>query len=445
MFKRSTLFIILLVILAVIAVQTGRRLIFSMVYLLGATLLFSFLWSWANLRAVSISRLTQSLRAQVGRPIEERIVVRNQGWLPKLWLEIRDGSELPGHHASRVINGLPPRRSRGWSIKTNARRRGRYRLGPMQLVSGDPFGLFTLKRDLPQTSSITIYPATYDLPRFHPPVGRLLGGESIRRRTHNVTPNFAGVRDYVPGDTFSRIHWRSTARTGRLIVKEFEEDPTADIWIVLDMYHAAHFEAEDELPEDDSLPSLLWLRKRDEGLPPSTTDYAVTVAASLFKHFLELNRAVGMVAHAEHREIMQPDRGLRPLTRALEHLAVLEAYGNHTLADVITLEEKFFERGNTVIVVTPSANVKWVNAAQELQRRGVQVIAILINGSSFSPRLPRLDDVRASLAINGVPTYVVNNGDAIPEALGTPAGANPLRKVAAEKPSTNGQSNGSGG
>src|SRR5918997_1587612 len=102
MFKRSTLFIILLVILAVIAIQTGRRLIFSMVYLLGATLLFSFLWSWANLRAVSISRLTQSLRAQVGRPVEERIVVRNQSWLPKLWLEIRDGSELPGHHASRV-------------------------------------------------------------------------------------------------------------------------------------------------------------------------------------------------------------------------------------------------------------------------------------------------------------------------------------------------------
>jgi uncharacterized protein (DUF58 family) len=43
------------------------------------------------------------------------------------------------------------------------------------------------------------------------------------------------VRDYEPGDSFSRIHWRSTARRDRLVVKEFELDPLADIWIVPDM------------------------------------------------------------------------------------------------------------------------------------------------------------------------------------------------------------------
>jgi uncharacterized protein (DUF58 family) len=45
----------------------------------------------------------------------------------------------------------------------------------------------------------------------------------------------ASVRDYAPGDSFNRIHWPSTARTGQLIVKEFELDPMADIWLFLDL------------------------------------------------------------------------------------------------------------------------------------------------------------------------------------------------------------------
>ncbi|HYN89511.1 MAG TPA: DUF58 domain-containing protein, partial [Ardenticatenaceae bacterium] len=230
--RRSGFLFLVFLLLSFVAVQTGRRLLFTLVYLLGATLILAFLWSWLNLQWVSLTRITQSKRAQVGRPAEERFIVRNTGPLPKLWLEVRDFSELPGHRASRVVSSMPPRRARGWAVKSIARKRGRYRLGPMRLISGDPFGLFEFKRDLPQTSSITVLPATFPIPRFAPPVGQLLGGESLRRRTHHVTPNVAGVREYAPGDSFNRIHWSSVARTGRLVVKEFEEDPTANIWIV---------------------------------------------------------------------------------------------------------------------------------------------------------------------------------------------------------------------
>ena len=80
-----------------------------------------------------------------------------------------------------------------------------------------------------------VYPATIELPAFAQPLGQLPGGEVMRRRTHYVTTNVAGVREYAPGDSFNRIHWPLTARAGRLIVKEFELDPTADIWLFLDM------------------------------------------------------------------------------------------------------------------------------------------------------------------------------------------------------------------
>ncbi len=415
--KRAFVFLLLYIIASVIALQTGRRLVLSLSYLLGATIILSLIWSWINLRWLTISRMTQSLRAQVGSPMEELLIVRNKGWLPKLWLEVHDESELPGHHISRVIHGLGPRRSRSWNVKTNARYRGRYRLGPMQISSGDPLGLFLFKRDLPQTSSITVYPATYDLPAFAPPIGRLLGGESLQRRTHNITPNFSGVRDYLPGDAFNRIHWRSTARTGRLIVKEFEEDPTADIWIVLDMHRDTFVEAPEPLDAPDAARPLGWLLPDVGVVLPSTTETAVTIAASLIKHFLAQNRSVGMLSHAAERELLQPDRGLRPLTRALEYLAVLQAEGRRRLAEVIALEEPFFTRGTTLVIVTSSTSSKWVDALRELRRRGVRMVAVLVDPSSFDPHARPLDEVRAALAILGVPTYVVRNGDPIPEAL----------------------------
>ncbi len=419
--KRALVFLFLFVLVSVIAGQTGRRLFLSLSYLLGATIVLSLLWAWANLRWLSLSRVTQTLRAQVGRPVEERLILRNKSYLPKLWLEVRDGSELPDHRVSRVVHGLGPRRSRGWNIKTNARRRGRFRLGPIQLSSGDPLGLFLFKRDLPQTSYITIYPATHDLPGFAPPVGRQLGGESLRRRTHNITPNFAGVREYMSGDAFNRIHWPSTARTGRLIVKEFEEDPTSDIWIVLDMHQDTFVQAPPAVVELAAPGSLAWLVNAQAEVPPSTTETAVTVAASIMKHFLEENRAVGMIAHAAAREILQPDRGLRPLTHALEYLAVLQAVGRRRLHEVMALEVAFFTRGTTVVLVTSSASLKWVDALRVLRRRGVRVVAVLVDAASFDPTVMRHEEVRAALAIQGVPTYIVRNGDAIPDALGRPA------------------------
>ena len=84
-------------------------------------------------------------------------------------------------------------------------------------------------------SRIIVYPPTVPIHRFATPIGTLSGGEAVRRRAHFVTTNAAGVRDYQPGDSFNRIHWRSSARKDRLLVKEFELDPLADVWIFLDL------------------------------------------------------------------------------------------------------------------------------------------------------------------------------------------------------------------
>ncbi|MDX1615916.1 MAG: DUF58 domain-containing protein [Candidatus Promineifilaceae bacterium] len=388
MLKQRRSGVIILALLSLIGgLATGRDLFFNLTYLLGLLLILSFGWAWSNINWVHISRLTRTRRTQVGRPLEERFTVRNTSVIPKLWLELRDESTLPGHIASNVTNNLGSRAARTWRASTLCRQRGRYRLGPVQLSTSDPFGLFPMSRALPATTNVVVYPLTVDIHRFALPLGVLPGGDALRRRTHYVTTNASGVREYAPGDSISRIHWPSTARRDRLIVKEFELDPLADIWIVADMALTAHVA---NIPPErrsatsrDGMPHWLWWQNDRYKLPEATEEYTVSIAASLAQHFLRHDRAVGLLAYGQSHEIVQPDRGERQLNRILETLAVLRAQGQVPISDLVTSESSVFPRGTTVIVVTPVTSHDWLGAARQLARQGLRVVNVLIDPQSF--------------------------------------------------------------
>ena len=213
MWQRLIVILVVWLLSLFFALNTGRDLAWNLFYLLTAVILLSAVWAWLNVRSVGVGRFTRARRSQVGKLAEEQFEVRNLSLLPKLWLEVRDYSTLPGHHASQVVNSLGGKRRQRWIVRTLCQQRGRFMLGPMSVSSGDPLGLFRFTRTLPKTSPIVVYPITVDLPAFNPPIGLLAGGDAMRRRTHYVTTNVSGVRDYEPGDGFNRIHWPSTART----------------------------------------------------------------------------------------------------------------------------------------------------------------------------------------------------------------------------------------
>ena len=416
--RRSWAVVVLLLVLALVgALATGRRLFYNITYLLTAVVVVSYFWSRANVSNLQVVRQTASHRSQVSEPAEERFLVRNVGILPKLWVEVRDHSELPDHHASWVVNALGGHRTRGWSVRTICRQRGRFRLGPITLISSDPFGLFEHRKQLSATSSIVVYPLTVDLPHLSLPSGELPGGGVMRRRTHYVTTNVSGVRDYFPGDSFNRIHWPSTARTARLIVKEFEQDPTGDVWIFLDMQSGVQA---DRLWEqaDTELPPLWPTRPT---LPPSTEEYSVTITASLAKHFLSHNRAVGLIAYSLRREVLVPDRGDRQLTKVMEMLAVIRALGTIPMAEILTAEGKGLGRNTSVIVVSPSDDTTWVDSLRDLRRKGIRGAAVVPDASTFG-RQANVDAVVASLRQNGIHAYRIREGESIAEALSQPGG-----------------------
>ncbi|MBN1428875.1 MAG: DUF58 domain-containing protein [Anaerolineae bacterium] len=393
---------------------TGRTFFFNVTYVFAGLLVLSFLWAWSSANWLRLTRQTRARRAQVGCYMEERFTVRNTSMLPKPWLEIYDHSELPGHHASQIVSNLNSKAMMTWSVRTLCIRRGEFLLGPLRVVASDPFGLFEVERKISATSRLVVYPATVPISSFDLPAGLLPGGEALRRRTHHVTTNASGVREYVPGDSFSRIHWRSTARRDRLVVKEFELDPLADIWIVMDAERTVH--VGEYNPTEADAHRLPWETDSRFAIPPATEEYAVTAAASLAHHLLSRDRTVGFATCGQHHESIQADRGARQITKILETLAVIRARGTMSLDHLLTLECNQLAQGTTVIAVTPSTREGWTAAAHRLLRRGIRVIAVLIDPESFGGR-PGMRHTALHLNSVSIPTYLIRKDDDMQMAL----------------------------
>ena len=418
---RSRIVFLLWIFIAVASIGTGRELLYNFWYLLTALLLVSYLWAWSGIRWVKVQRLTRTARSQVGKIAEERLIVKNRGPIPKLWLQVLDHSTLPNHRVSRVISPLGARKTYAWTIQTRCAHRGRFTLGPVTLISGDPFGLFEKSRRLddPRGDTIIVYPPTVDVPNFAPLVGVLPGGDTMRRRTPYVTTNVSGVREYAPGDSFNRIHWPSSARTGRLISKEFELDPTADVWLFWDLERAAQAELMWADHAAASEPRLPWEIGPEVILAPSSVEYGAAIVASLAKHFIERDRGVGFIAYSQHREVIPADRGERQLAKILETLSVIRAEGRIPLAEIVAAEGAHLSRNTTAVIITPTDEPYWIAAARDLKQRGINVISVLLESHSFGNARSNEDSV-TELSISGIPTYLVREGDDLAQSLARP-------------------------
>jgi len=396
------------------ALVTGSQIYYRMAYVWGLLLVASWTWSRYSLHGIQMHRRPRATRAQVGQIFEERFDIDNVGRLPRVWLAVRDESPLPGTQGSRLFPLVEGRRGRTFLARTRLLSRGVYPLGPTFLETGDPFGLLPVRHQIPATESLLVYPMMTEVSDFPNPAGIMPGGDALRRRTPQVTPNAAGVREYAPGDPLSRIHWVSTARRGRLMAKEFELDPQAEVWIFLD----ASRTGQASLPIAFNLKEAedLWKRKAIVTLPPKTEEYAVSIAASLGRYYLRQGRAVGFISSGQTLSLLPPDRGGRQLGKLLESLALLRAEGDLPIRGLAEVQAQHLARGSTVVLITHSVEEDVALATDYLLRRGLRPIAVLIDAASFNGP-SGTNQLAEMLHFLRIPVRVVHRGDALEAAL----------------------------
>ncbi|HVP20822.1 MAG TPA: DUF58 domain-containing protein [Anaerolineaceae bacterium] len=389
---------------------------YRLIYIAILLIVISWIWAYISIRGLTLKRTARGFRQQLGEVFEERFEVVNKFGIVRLWLEIRDQSNLPGANGSRVFSWIGGREQRTYTSYTLLSQRGEYNLGPTILYSGDPFGLFAFQKSFSNSNTILVMPYFVELSEFPFPPGLLTGGRALRRKSPETTPQSAGVREYAPGDPLSRIHWPSTARKDRFMVKEFDQDPQADVWIFLDAYKLAHFSSLETVavPKVDKF--WLWKQKFVFTLPTSTFEYATSVAASVARYFIKQGQAVGFVSAGQMHTAIPAERGDRQTNKILETLAFLREEGELPLLGLINAQMSNIPRGSVAVLITASNDDSIAAAADSLAQRKIKPVVILIDSVTFGGTND-VNGLAATLVKMKIPVAVVHKGDDLKNIL----------------------------
>jgi uncharacterized protein (DUF58 family) len=386
----------LALVLAVGAFSTGSAVAYQLLAGVVAVPLAGLGYAWLAVRRLEggVRRVTPYL--QVGAVLEEELALRSVGWWPRLLLEVRHRTS-PFGADGRVVS-LWSYREAAWRAVKRAERRGVYRYGVLEVTARDPLGLFARTARVGEPQSVLVFPATVDLPGFHVPSGLGWTEGARRGRTFSPSPQAASVREYVAGDAFSHIHWPATAHAGHLMVKEYEREPSGPaeaVWVLLD----------------------LDARVQAGTGAESSVEYAVTVAASAARRFLDAGRPVGLsIAGSEHT-LVRPAEGLEQLGRVLHALAVAEPGTVLDLEGLAASAAGMLTAGASAVVVSAAPLGQMASAVRTLQATGAGVVPVLVDAGSFRQDAAPHGGGAVRLPGTGLEAFVVGRGDELEAVL----------------------------
>lgn len=406
MMKAGRILIVLLFVGGVIGVLVNGAPIYSrFLYSSISLALLAWIWTrWVS-KNLTLERNSRELRANVGDVFEESFKLANTGRLPAPWIEILNNSTLPAASGSRLFTLVMGRQIRGYTARTWLTRRGSFKLGPTRVVTGDPFGLFTQARIFQPKDVLIVFPMIHEIRSFPMPHGLLTGGQVIRQKSSDITPHAAGVREYVHGDAMKRIHWSTTAHRNKLMVKEFEQDPQAEIWIYLDLQKKSHAQKAYR-HEAMLIQEMIFTKLPKISLPPSTLEYSVSIAASLAHYFVWQRRAVGYASAGQTLHVLPADRSERQEAKILETLAFVEADGDLSIAGLVSMQAALLPQGSSVILITPTVRPDLLQAVDDLLFRSISPIVVLLDAATFNG-LAGTDKLLASLHERRIPVVKI--------------------------------------
>ena len=353
-------FAVIALVIVIGALSTGAQFLYFLVYLGILVAGGSYVLTRFGLTDLEAGYVLDRQHAQTGDVLRASYTVRNTSRIPKLWLEVRNPSTLPVELPAHAVS-LGPREQKSWSVRVPLTRRGHYRVEPLALRTGDPIGLFESHATVGGASNVIVYPRVEALPGWRLPPASLEGSHAQPVRTPHTTPHATGIRPYTPGDSFNRIHWRSTARHTDLQVKEFDLEQTADVWLFLDLESRSHAGDGDE----------------------STLEYAVRAAAAMASRSLLEGRALGMTAIGRNAVVLPVDRGARQYQKVMQLLAAVQADGTTPLYEVLLRGLPRLRRGMTAVILTASLAADWVRPLAKLRVRGVGTLLVLPEAAAF--------------------------------------------------------------
>lgn len=355
----SVLVVIFVGILAIQQIIAPHKVWGILLIGLGGALALGYIWARSLMKGLNFERDVRSHLAKVGDQLQERFVISNKSRFPALWVAVVDHSTFPNYqvNTARFVRGQSLRR---WIKGSVCYNRGLYNLGPTDLETGDPFGLFSVKIQYEQIETMLVVPPVIPLPSIEIATGDRMGEGGTRILTPKRTVTASGVREYAPGDSLYSVHWLTSARLDDLYVRLFDRMPTSDWWVFVDMDAGV---------------------QHGEGVE-ATEEYGIILAASIADRGLRNGRAVGMVAHGGDKIWLPPQTGSGQRWEILRSLATVDR-GETPLFSMLAETQRSLGRSTSAIIITPSVNPEWSQAIMSLKRRDIRVTVLLLDPQAF--------------------------------------------------------------
>jgi uncharacterized protein (DUF58 family) len=273
-----------------------------------------------------------------------------------------------------VIARLPGRRRAAVTYTLRSEVRGRYALGPLRLRLTDAFGMCEVTRSFTGVDRLVV------VPKVHPLAGtdgsgQWSGtGESLTRNAAASGEDDVATREYRYGDDLRRVHWRSTARRGELMVRRDEQPRQMRATILLDTRTAGH---------------------RGDG-PGSSFEWAVSAAASVAVHLAGQRYGMRLLTDEATGGWTTPST-TEGAGGVLDDLAVVRLAGPGSLAEAVTTLTRTGGDG-MVVAILGEAGQDEVEALAMLGRHGARCVAVLLRTPEWSSGMPerRLDKLAHS-------------------------------------------------
>jgi len=376
----------------------------------GYVVLGSYLLSrWLSRRWIedlTALRRCDSQPRDVGESLEVVVQLRHVGPWPILWVLVEDlipeeywrqrppAVQIQGSRLQVV--SLWPGQERSLRYRVTFLRRGYYPIGPTLLESGDVFGLHRRFRVVGQPTYILVLPRMLPIQRYDFVSRRPIGETRLHQRLFEDPTRTAGVREYQTGDPLSRVHWKVTARLGRLHCRVYEPTSLAGATLLLDFRQASYparsepHRSELAITTAASLAYALSLLKQPLGLVSNGRDAAARIRAESQqvahsptegeqdRDRLHEQYGLGPAEERLQPVVVETRRGVDQLIQVRETLARLELNDGLSLAATVSWMAPRLPRDATVLAILPQVSVETAIALGMLRRLGFAVSVLLI-------------------------------------------------------------------
>jgi uncharacterized protein (DUF58 family) len=292
-------------------------------------------------------------------------VIENRGVIPLINFVLEDNLScaIPEERERRILlDYLGAKSSTSIRYSCYCPQRGKYKLGPFSIYIFDPFGLFFIKKKHYVYSEVYVLPQTFNIRKFPILVKGTAPWFGIETsRVSGDEHEFYGVREYKPGDPLKRIHWLSTARKNKLIVKQFQRQVFFRATILFNLSKDRNF---------------------GEG-KKSVTEYTIKIAASVAKHLLEIGVSLEIIAHVGEIVRIPFNKGPEHLDDIFKFLAVAQAESKVKIDEIFQEFARYIPSDSSLVIIMLDTDWEYLFTMLSLKEKNVSLIPLVLIASSF--------------------------------------------------------------